>query len=47
MEWMQGISVAVHSADVVHGVGHLEGTLALRRADEVAPLVADVARCRR
>lgn len=31
------------SADVVHGVGDLEGAITLRRADEVAPLVAHVA----
>uniref|UniRef100_A0A8R7UZ40 Uncharacterized protein n=1 Tax=Triticum urartu TaxID=4572 RepID=A0A8R7UZ40_TRIUA len=28
--------------DVVHGVGQLEGASALRRAKDVAPLVADV-----
>ena len=32
-----------YSADIVHGVGHLEGIVALRRTDEVAPLVAHVA----
>uniref|UniRef100_A0A8R7ULL2 Uncharacterized protein n=1 Tax=Triticum urartu TaxID=4572 RepID=A0A8R7ULL2_TRIUA len=30
-------------ADVVHGVGELEGAGALRRAEDVAPLIADVA----
>lgn len=38
-----GVGAMSHSADVVHGVGHLEGAVALRRADEVAPLVAHVA----
>ena len=30
-------------ADVVHGVGQLEGARPLRRAEDVVPLVADVA----